>query len=470
MGLFIQRALFYLCIVGSLTTLISHFYIFTYPSTHANLCSWDHELEWDIPWQRDAALGQWHLKKWVHIGVNYVIDMIRSLGGASQWDKKTQLRMLAFGDPQIIGVNKHTTYRSGVDTFGNDFFLGHIFQLMQRRLNPTHVVILGDLISSQWVDDSEYFNRTRRYSQRIYNRKPSVLQRAFQESHDRQTGQYKSPVQWWKDNVGNNHQECSYKDVYTWDKSFENFLFVNVSGNHDVGYSGDTTYEMMSRYNHLYGKDNFWIEYQTQSKRAWRIVVLNSLALDGPCLHSEICDRTWEFLSELHLQGFNGSTILLTHVPLYKREGLCKDGPSMEYYDDGQDGVLLAEQNHLSQESSDRVLDLVFDNGKPGFILNGHDHWGCETVYSQMGDGNGWECDKSNTSARYVREATVKSVMGQYHGNSGLLRGDFNEERQEWEYEYSLCPFTREHPWWVAKVSLFLTVLGWSVYALVQMH
>ena len=39
-----------------------------------------------------------------------------------------------------------------------------------------------------------------------------------------------------------------------------------------------------------------------------------------------------ENLRDRENPNFKGSTILLTHVPMYKKAGLCRDGPEHKYY------------------------------------------------------------------------------------------------------------------------------------------
>ena len=95
-----------------------------------------------------------------------------------------QIHLLAFGDPQIKGIWKNPLYRTRLDIFGNDFYLGHIYSMMHKRLNPSHVVVLGDLFSSQWIPDNEFFNRTKRYMTRIFNRNSPNLTEIQSKYHN----------------------------------------------------------------------------------------------------------------------------------------------------------------------------------------------------------------------------------------------------------------------------------------------
>lgn len=459
-----------LSLIATLTAFISNIYLFTYPSLHPARCSWKGSHPTDIS---SSFIPLNPISKWSFYSLRYLKDVIHTITAVVPfWDRENQVRLLALGDPQIIGIHPDMSYYTSLDTYGNDYFLGHLYQVMMKRLHPTHVAVLGDLVSSQWIPDSEFYNRTKRYATRIFRRDLTPIENSLNRSHD-SWNRYVSPVDEWMANffkIWKNDSkpfEFGYSDLYSWDHKREDFLFLNLTGNHDIGYAGDVDYDLLARYNDLFGKDNFWIEYNKGTPKAWRIVVLNSLLLDGPSLHNTLKNSTWEFLYQLFERRFDGSTVLLTHVPFYKRSGLCVDGPNFEYYDD--DSECLSQQNHLSKETTDRVLNLVFDNDKkPGIILNGHDHQGCETYYNLESMSGTWTAESTpDNSVYHIKEATVKSMMGQFGGNAGLVTGDFNEKEQKWNWEYTLCPHTREHPWWIAKVSTLIAGGLWSLYVLI---
>ena len=45
----------------------------------------------------------------------------------------------------------------------NDLYFTHIFRNAMAYLDPTHVFLLGDLLSSEWIDDQEFDRRVARY-------------------------------------------------------------------------------------------------------------------------------------------------------------------------------------------------------------------------------------------------------------------------------------------------------------------
>ncbi|CDF88082.1 BN860_01904g1_1 [Zygosaccharomyces bailii CLIB 213] len=463
-------------ILATLITLSTNFYIYTYPSAYPAKCSWycaEEGPEFDASSLSIFAQAIYYTKRYLKDVYEQNVIGVEPPKGSEDGGPE-DVHIIAFGDPQIKGIWHGTDYNTRLDIYGNDYYLGHIVSVMQQRLKPSHVAVLGDLFSSQWIGDSEFYNRTSRYLTRLFHRDTSWIESVRDRQHD-DNGLYK--VQWMEWGQDLNKQceaekpwdlEFGYSDVHSWDHNKEDYLFINVTGNHDIGYSGDTTYQHLARYAQLFGKDNYWIEYDRDTDHPWRIVVLNSLLLEGPALQPEFLDITWEFLTQLAERNFEGSTVLLSHVPFYKEEGLCSDGPHFDYYPETYESEpyksnLLRSQNHLSKEVSDEVLNLVFFNNKPGIILTGHDHEGCKTYYNKDFDTNTWTASKQPTSELAIQEITVRAMMGEFDGNTGILTGHFDRSTSDWHWHFKLCPFMVQHIWWVAKIFLIVTVLLWSI-------
>lgn len=385
----------------------------------------------------------------------------------------SDIHMLTFGDPQINGNWEITPYIKRLDNYGNDYYLGHIYNTMKRRLRPSHVAVMGDQFSLQWIYDSEFYNRTRRFVERLFPRDPIYKQTVLEtwakhEDYDwvawLDREQHMDPL--------DRFTSRSYQDLYDWyflelkKPNFENPLFINLTGNHDVGYSGDATWQHMARFHLLFGQNNYVINYNQGTPEQWRLVVLDSLTLEGPALQEEFRDYTWSFLEHLERQNanFTGSTILLTHIPFYKKAGLCADGPEHIYYENYErepykNGKLRL-QNHLLYETTQRVFDIVFPNAdKEGIILTGHDHVGCDTWYSHY---NGeWVAgrDKTNSDRKHIHEVVVRAMMGEFQGQTGLVTGQFDYTESAWKFQFSYCSFVVQHVWWASKVVMLLAVL-----------
>ncbi|EMG45343.1 hypothetical protein G210_4487 [Candida maltosa Xu316] len=385
-----------------------------------------------------------------------------------------EIHMLLFGDPQINGNWPSTKYIKRLDNYGNDYYLGHIYNTMKTRLNPSHVTVMGDLFSSQWILDSEFYNRTYRYVERLFPQPEEYKQNVLSihsehKNYDWQAWMRKEQAL--DPNV--RFQSRVYNDVYDWihrERSTPNYdqpLFINLTGNHDIGYSGDATWQHMARFHLLFGQNNYVINYNKGTPEEWRIVVLDSLTLEGPALQEEFLNYTWSFLENLRDKenpSFNGSTILLTHVPMYKVAGLCRDGPEHRYYENYEKEPYkngkLRSHNHLAYDTTQKVMDIVFPNkDKSGIILTGHDHEGCDDWYNYK---NGeWVASKerSSTERESVREIVVRAMMGEFDGQTGVLTGQYDKSHNDWDFNFTYCSFTVQHWWWASKVAILVVIL-----------
>jgi len=475
----------------------------------------------------------------------------RSQNVANASDMRTRLapfRLLALGDPQLEGdtsipnahgasfphlhhIIEHITFRSEheslrervrqslhnlvdfwledipntlesirkrVDLFGNDFYLAHIYRSVRWWAVPTHVSVLGDLLGSQWIEDDEFEKRADRYWNRVVRggeRVPDGLALYPADEYD---------LAGYLGGVANNETEAWTRRI------------INVAGNHDIGYAGDINDERLGRFERLFGKVNYELRFEmppsalspagaasifdeesnphsTRLLPELRIVNLNDMNLDTPALSGDIQDATYGFInavintaSAVEYQGH--FTLLLTHVPLFKPEGVCVDPPHFSFHE--HDGT-LQEQNQLSADASRGFLEGIFGmhgnkdapgqgRGRPGVILNGHDHEGCDTFHyinQQHGASAGersWEA-MPWTPARDggvvgrpgqpgIREITVRSMMGDFGGNAGLLSIWFDEGDWEWKTEFATCALGRQHVWWAVHILDFATVFGVFVY------
>lgn len=459
--------------IATVLALFLNIYIYTYPSLDAKNCYWSHEYR---DYDSLSSLAKSILKV-PYFGdlykQFYVPDLAKEINMIPR-----DIRMMAVGDPQLNGNWPITPYIKMLDNYGNDYYLRHVYKVMKNRLDPQFVAMMGDLVSSQWIGDSEFYNRTRRIIQRSFPRPESQCAAELEHVNKHIDMDWIKYMDEFRENQSSGkfktREFYEFKDVYDWyngtfidPKTGSNTepLFFNITGNHDIGY-GDTTFQHMARWRELFGLANFWIEYDNDTDHPWRIVMLNSLALDGPMLQPEFQEYTWDFIEALNNTNYTGSTILLTHIPMYKREGLCTDGPNFEYYtESGCHGCspsrvgLLKSQNHLSKETSRKVLDVIFGKSKSGIILTGHDHYGCDNYYSFMNDEEGWVANKNITSKQWIREITVRSIMGDFDGTMGIMTGHFNHNNKIWEFDYSQCTFIVQHVWWATQITTLLAVL-----------
>ncbi|CAK7234661.1 hypothetical protein SCUCBS95973_009011 [Sporothrix curviconia] len=400
------------------------------------------------------------------------------------------------------------TFESGrkrIDLFGNDFYLAHIARVMRWWAVPTHVSVLGDLLGSQWVDDDEFERRAGRFWGRVLKggeRVPDELALFPEEEYD--LAGYLG--------VAANSTDADEAEVWT-------RRIINVAGNHDIGYAGDITPERLARFERAFGKANYELRFELPLDRLsaearpvaynatsnpdsaylvpeLRIINLNDMNLDTPAVSGDIQDQTYAFVNAIintaSAVEYKGHfTIVLTHIPLYKPEGVCVDAPHFAFHDD--DGT-LREQNLLSADASEGFLQGIFGmhgdrsapgggQGRRGVILNGHDHEGCDTFHyinqSHLiqAEDRKWEVARWHVAAEAgilgrerdglpgVREITVRSMMGEFGGNAGLLSAWFDEGAWEWRFEYATCALGKQHWWWAVHVVDLVTVGVLLVFA-----
>jgi hypothetical protein len=384
--------------------------------------------------------------------------------------------------------------RKRIDLVGNDFYLAHIYRTVHWWSRPTHVTVLGDLLGSQWVDDNEFYRRANRYWDRVFRgaeRVPDDVAAYPAEEYDLAGSLGGGP----------------FNESTVWTRRI-----INVAGNHDIGYAGDINDERTERFESAFGKVNYELRFElplantsvaettfeagASSNRLvpeLRIVVLNDMNLDTPAISTKLQDDTYSFINQVINTAaaveFEGHfTVILTHIPLYKPEGVCVDDPFFDFHD--HDGS-LREQNQLSTAASKGFLEGILGmsgnakaaghgRGRPGIILNGHDHEGCDTWHYinqsiPEPDQRAWEVKRwrqakgagivGQDQLPGVREVTVRSMMGGFGGNAGLLSIWFDEASWEWKTEYATCPLGTQHLWWFVHILDFIVVIGIVLFA-----
>lgn len=399
--------------------------------------------------------------------------------------------------------------RKRLDLLGNDYYLAHIFRTLHWWTRPTHVTVLGDLIGSQWVTDEEFQRRGSRYWRRVFRGGERV------EDELTRTGE--------KGYAKSESDEVKADGLLPSSPSWAHRI-INIVGNHDVGYSGDASEQRISRFEEVFGRANWDIRFQHPPigniTPSLHLINLNSLTLDGPAYSQDIQTQGYAYINSIIDRSYpvedrSTFTLLLTHLPLHKPEGVCTDGPYFTFFEkDDESGKRrykaggLREQNHLSEfVSSNGILQGIFgmtgDEGAPaggrgrnGLILTGHDHTGCDVVHSIQkqppqppveniegsfpGEAESGQPSWTWNTTRYdpsgpqdssspsIREITLRSMMGEYGGNAGLLSLWFDTAVSEWRYAVTMCPAGVQHIWWAVHVVDLTTFIVGVLYALVR--
>ncbi len=59
-----------------------------------------------------------------------------------------------------------------------------------------------------------------------------------------------------------------------------------------------------------------------------------------------------------------------------------------------------------------------------------------------------------------LREITVRSMMGEFGGNAGLLSLWFDDHAWEWRFDFAVCALGQQHLWWAVHILDLVTILA----------
>ncbi|SPO02577.1 related to cell division control protein/predicted DNA repair exonuclease [Cephalotrichum gorgonifer] len=399
--------------------------------------------------------------------------------------------------------NELESVRKRIDHFGNDFYLAHIYRTLDWWAVPTHATVLGDLVGSQWISDAEFRRRGNRFWNRVFRGTERVADDlAAYPDDEYDLAAILDPT---------DSDAANDTDLSAWRRRL-----INVAGNHDIGYAGDLTPARLARFERVFGKANYELRFElplsdptlletlydpdanptsTRLMPELRVVVSNDMNLDTPAFSGPLQDDTYAFINKVINTGaaveFSGHfTVVLTHIPFYKPAGTCVDKPYFDFFPSAEGGG-VREQNMLSQDASRGFLEGIYGMsgnkkaagrgmGRKGVVLNGHDHAGCDT-YHFINQTNGTRASERKWEARRwldakeagvvgkeghpgIREITVRSMMGDFHGNAGLLSAWFDEAAWEWKVEYVACRLGTQHGWWAVHILDLVGVVGLVVW------
>lgn len=272
-----------------------------------------------------------------------------------------ETKVIFIADPQLEGDAK--IWRKGtagrVEVALNDAY-HRVVAGAVARLGATHAVLLGDLFSSERVNESEFAWRVRRFAWSF------------------------APV---------------LRAVPT----------INVTGNHDVGYGARITAAVLRRFERVYGAAS-----APHAVGSHVFCAVNSQALEGA--PRALVDEAWARVDACAAAAAaaRAPVVLLTHIPLHNN-GPDGAPPACDRYAVRWTTArprTIREQTHLTPATSARLLAAL----RPALVFAGHDHRGCayRVVYSDSAR------DPAGVRT-LVPQWTVRSVMGEHRGNVQLL-------------------------------------------------
>ncbi|KAF2300877.1 hypothetical protein GH714_017974 [Hevea brasiliensis] len=151
-----------------------------------------------------------------------------------------------------------------------------------------------------------------------------------------------------------------------------------IPGNHDIGYASINSHkpEVVRQYIEGFGSRNYRF---TAGKVEF--IAVDAQTLDGHP-QENLASLTWEFVKNVSTDIQLVPRVLLTHIPLYRRDNTnCGPHRSSPIINQRISHSALSQeimyQNYVTKESSYKLLELV----KPALILSGHDHDQCTVIH-----------------------------------------------------------------------------------------
>lgn len=151
-----------------------------------------------------------------------------------------------------------------------------------------------------------------------------------------------------------------------------------IPGNHDIGYSRTASHKLdvINRYEKEFGSRNRRFVIGSTE-----FISVDAQAIDGNP-QKELALEVWKFVQNVSSDAKSHPRVLLTHIPLYRRDQTpCGPHRASSVIDQRiwrhfQDQEVMY-QNYITTESSKKLLELI----KPTLVLSGHDHDQCTLTH-----------------------------------------------------------------------------------------
>jgi hypothetical protein len=256
---------------------------------------------------------------WTWIFQPWQVVAVRSMSGS--------FRLLLIADPQMEGYG--SSLYSWLNTNFNDFYLRFLVWRGVHILGATHVAVLGDVFSFQFLPNDEFEARAARF-------------------------------QW-----------CM--------TSASGLPLVVIAGNHDIGYGSEQSQFMQERWERVMGKKLFG---RMALSKDLDLIWVNAMVLDNS---NERNGWKW-------VESQKSGQVLLTHVPLHKAAGSCP-GDSPEILRDGAGNVLsqtlLSEESSARLSEKLRPIAVFSGHDHVGcthgvemtLTAAQAEYWGCTGVF-----------------------------------------------------------------------------------------
>ncbi|CAG8530248.1 1925_t:CDS:2 [Paraglomus occultum] len=322
--------------------------------------------------------------------------------------KAPSTRILFLADPQLEGDAKLA--RQGkigeLDLAFNDYYFRHVYTSFVSPFSlfgppPTHVVLLGDLFSSQWIDDVEFEKRVERFK-------------------------------WiFGDNNYNHH-------------------LVNLSGNHDIGYGRDMTPSPPEHIFAVINSQNVDGPAWDEALRSETWAFLNELAAER---ERDNYKTPLVLLTHIPLHKEAG---LCVDEPLVLYDEFNHIIEQNHFTSNATDFILTKLRPRFIFAGHDhRGCDVTYD-----VTWSKEEDKGEPTVKAyRTRDYRKSERDDDQGDSLSAREVTLRSVMAEFGGNAGLF--EIRYRNGAFQYAYQNCPFVTNHIPWIIMILDAILILVW---------
>lgn len=302
-------------------------------------------------------------------------------------------------NPLLLKLSQHT-----VDTY-----LKNNYKYLINQLQPEYIFFLGDYLDNGRSSSNKYFKHEWARFQRVFN----------------------------------------FKEFQTNYKQNEN-LFINLPGNHDIGFGDKVKLPSRDRFTKHFGEPNL-----IKSINKVDFIMLDTISLSSSLEEINLQARTFldtnfgESIVKLNPR------ILLSHVPLYRDVQTQTCGSLRENH------VFHTNAGYQYQLALNPELSLeLLSKIKPELIFTGDDHDYCDISHTEVE-----RPDQKHTIAREITVKSISMAMGIKYPAVQLLSFK-NTEASSFKYNTQICylptPYVNIANYIVLSVISALLLLWWN--------
>ncbi|KAG2736284.1 hypothetical protein G9P44_000374 [Scheffersomyces stipitis] len=319
--------------------------------------------------------------------------------------------VLLIADPQLIDNHTYPGRNEWLLKLSQhtvDVYLKRNYKNMIRQLKPDYVFFLGDYLDNARDSRKKYYlNELKRFNSIFYDKTTT-------------SANYKKDTNW----------------------------FVNVPGNHDIGFSDLVNLKARKRFIKNFGNPNSITTINNVD-----FISLDSLSLSSS--ESQINAPAKEFVNSNYGSNIvkTNPRVLLTHVPLYRDPSLsCGSLRESTVFD--VEGKGYQYKSTIDKSISEDLLEKI----EPDIIFTGDDHDYCDIVHPE-------------TKSREITVKSISMAMGIRYPAVQMLSFTNSEKEDhdgtDFKYNTNICyaqtPYVNVAHYVTFAVISGLLILWWNI-------